>query len=141
MRFFSKLSTLFSQKFFWQTNSVVFNAVFSLFTLFVYNKIFFEKLWDIYPSSTFVSLLILVLFLLMNVACALLFWKHTTKPLAIIFTILNASVFYFLSNIFSTYSESTSFPAFQTMPVLPKQYYSTSPKVLQYFLNSTTVLP
>lgn len=96
MRFFSKLSTLFSQKFFWQTNSVVFNAVFSLFTLFVYNKIFFEKLWDIYPSSTFVSLLILVLFLLMNVACALLFWKHTTKPLAIIFTILNASVFYFM---------------------------------------------
>lgn len=96
MRFFSKNLTLFTKDFWWQIKSYQFNAIFSLFTLFVYNKIFFEKLWQIYPSLLFVSMLTLVLFLLLNAACAILFWPKTTKLLAILFTMLNTSVFYFM---------------------------------------------
>lgn len=96
MHFFSKILTLFTKNFWWQIKSYQFNAVFSLFTLFVYNKIFFEKLWQIYPSLLFVSMLTLVVFLLLNVACALLFWPKTTKFLAILFTVLNTAVFYFM---------------------------------------------
>lgn len=96
MRFFSKILTFFAQDFWWQMKAYKFNAVFSLFTLFAYNKLFFEKLWNVYPSMLFVSLLTLVLFLLLNAACAILFWPKTTKFFAILFTILNACVFYFM---------------------------------------------
>lgn len=96
MRFFSKISSLFAKDFWWQMKSYKFNAIFSLFILFAYNKIFFEKLWEVYPSSIFVSMLTLVLFLLLNAACAILFWPKITKFLAILFTMLNAGVFYFM---------------------------------------------
>ncbi len=96
MRFFSQFITLFTKDYWWQMKAYKFNAVFSLFTLLAYNKIFFEKLWNIYPSPLFVSMLTLVLFLLLNVACAILFWPKTTKFLAILFTMLNAGVFYFM---------------------------------------------
>ena len=96
MRFFSKISSLFAKDFWWQIKSYQFNAIFSLFTLFAYNKLFFEKLWNIYPSLLFVSLLTLVLFLLLNAACALLFWPRMTKFLAIVLTLINGGVFYFM---------------------------------------------
>ena len=96
MRFFSKISSLFAKDFWWQMKSYQFNAIFSLFILFAYNKIFFEKLWEVYPSPLFVSMLALVLFLLLNAACAILFWPKITKFLAILFTILNTAVFYFM---------------------------------------------
>ena len=96
MHFFSNLSAFLRKKYFWKLKTYQFGAIFSLVSLFLYNKIFFEKLWSIYPSALFVSMLTLVLFLLLNLACALLFWKKTTKPVAILFTLLNAAVFYFM---------------------------------------------
>lgn len=96
MRFFSKFLTFFAQDFWWQLKAYKFNAVFSLFTLFAYNKLFFEKLWNVYPSPLFVGMLTLVLFLLLNAACAILFWPKMTKFLAIVLTLINGGVFYFM---------------------------------------------
>lgn len=96
MPFNKKLENLLTKKYFWKVKQLCFNAIFSLLTLVSFNKIFLEKVWAVYPNFLFVSLMFVVLFLLLNVACALLFWKWTLKPLAIIFTLLNALVFYFM---------------------------------------------
>lgn len=76
--------------------SYQYNALYALLTLVLYNPIFFKKVWSIYPSVIFVSLMFVVLFVLLNMACAILFWKHTTKPLSVIFCLINAAVLYFM---------------------------------------------
>lgn len=96
MAVIARLKNLISERYFWKMNSLGFNAFYSLLTLILFNKIFFEKVWAVNPDVLFVSLMAAVLFLLLNVACALLFWRRTAKPLAIIFTFLNAFVFYFM---------------------------------------------
>lgn len=85
-----------TKKYFFELKSYQFGFVYSLITLVLYNKIFLEKVWAVYPSVLFVSLMFAVLLLLMNVCCALLFWKYTVKPLAVLFTLVNAFVFYFM---------------------------------------------
>lgn len=84
------------KKYFFEWELYKFNALFSFLTLVLYNGIFFKKVWSIYPSFLFVSLMFVVLFLLLNLCSSLLFFKRTAKPLAIFFTMLNASVFYFM---------------------------------------------
>ncbi len=96
MTFGEKLKNRLTAKYFWTVKSFYFNAIYSFFSLILFNKIFLDKVWGVYPSYLFVSLMFVVLFLLMNVACALLFWKGTTKILSVIFTLLNAFVFYFM---------------------------------------------
>ena len=85
-----------TKKYFFELKSYQFGFIYSLITLVLYNKIFLEKVWAVYPSVLFVSLMFAVLLLLMNVCCALLFWKYTVKPLAVLFTLVNAFVFYFM---------------------------------------------
>lgn len=96
MQFFTKLKNWWNKKYFFETKLYKFNIIFSLFTLVVYNKIFFEKVWSLYPSVLFVSFLAFVLFLLLNIICSLLFFKYSVKILAILFTLVNAFVFYFM---------------------------------------------
>lgn len=96
MHFFTKLKNWWHKKYFFEIKLYKFNAIFSLLTLILYNKIFFEKVWTIYPSVLFISLMFLVSFLLLNIICSILFFKYTVKSLAIIFTLVNASVFYFM---------------------------------------------
>lgn len=96
MAIIARLKNLVSQRYFWKINSLGFNAFYSFLTLILFNKIYFEKVWLVNSGFLFILLLSVVLFALLNVACALLFWKRTTKPLAIVFTLLNAFVFYFM---------------------------------------------
>lgn len=84
------------KKFFGKLKTYQFNGIYSFISLILFNKIFLSRVWEIYPSLLFTVLMFVVLFLLMNVCCALLFWKYTTKPLAILFTIINSFVFYFM---------------------------------------------
>lgn len=92
----ARLKKLWDEKYFWRLSPLKFNVIYSLLTLILYNKIFFAKFWNVNPGILFVSLMTVVLLALLNVACALLFWKRTAKPLAIVFTLLNAFVFYFM---------------------------------------------
>lgn len=91
-----KLREFLSKKYFFELKSYKFNAVYSLMTLVLYNEIFFKKVWSIYPGVLFISMMVLVSFLLLNIACALLFYKYTAKPAAILFTLVNAAVYYFM---------------------------------------------
>ena len=96
MQLIAKLKKLFEERYFWKINSLAFNAIYSLFTLVLYNKIFMEKVFALSLGSVFVSLMFVVLFLLLNIACSLLFWKKTTKFLAILLLFINAFSFYFM---------------------------------------------
>lgn len=97
MHFLAKLKIFLFQKYFLETSLIKFNFIFSVFTLVMFNKIFLNQVWKVYPSYLFVSMMFIVLLLLMNMACSLLFFKHTAKPLAILFTLLNAFIFYFMN--------------------------------------------
>ena len=96
MSIIAKLKELISERYFWKVNSLRFNAIYSFLTLILFNKIYFEKVWAVNSGFWFILLMSVVLFALLNVACALLFWKRTVKPLAVLFMLVNAFVFYFM---------------------------------------------
>lgn len=91
-----KMKDFLSRKYWFELKSYQFNAIFSFITLILYNEIFLKKVWSIYPSVLFMSMMLLVLFLLLNIACTLLFYRYTLKPLAVLFTLVNAAVYYFM---------------------------------------------
>lgn len=92
MNWFRKLKN----KYFFEMSLPCFGLFYSLLTILLYNRIFFEKVYERYPSSVFVFFTFIVFFLLMNAVCALLFWRYTAKPLAIFFVMANAFVYYFM---------------------------------------------
>ena len=75
----------------------VYSVIFMLCTLLFFNSVFFEKIYQesnlIFTIGTFI-----VLWPLGTVACLLLFYKKSVKPLSFLFLITNASVFYFVKN-------------------------------------------
>lgn len=84
------------KRYFIEMSPTCFGFFYSLLTVLLYNRIFFEKVYERYPSGLFVFFTFVVFFLLMNAACALLFWKYTAKPLAILFVMINSAVYYFM---------------------------------------------
>ncbi len=76
--------------------SVFFNLIYALFTLTVYNGIFLKKIYEITASGWFVLGAAICTFLLLNIACTLLFHPQTVKPMSIFLLILNTFTFYFM---------------------------------------------
>ncbi len=77
--------------------SSAFCWIFSLFTLIAYNYPFFKELSSINPHPLFLTLAFVVLLLMLNLCCSILFWPKTAKPLAIVLILINSGVFYFIS--------------------------------------------
>lgn len=77
--------------------SSVFNLIYSLFILLAYNSLFLKKVYEITSSALFVSFTAICTFLLLNIACLLLFHPKTVKPLSILILLCNAFTFYFMS--------------------------------------------
>ena len=75
-----------------------FNFFFALVTVTLYNRVFFARVSEIYPGwpVTFATACVLVLAL--NIIYNLLFYRRTAKFLAVILTLINALVLYFMIN-------------------------------------------
>ncbi len=76
--------------------SQTFNLIYALFVLLVYNGIFLKKVYEITGSGLFVCGTAICTFLLLNIACTLLFHPKTVKPLSIFLLLLNTFTFYFM---------------------------------------------
>lgn len=85
-----------TKKHYFALSSIKFNFLFSLFMLIAYNFLFIKKLHAIDPSIFFISGATLCVLMIFNACCTILFTKHTTKPLSILFCFLNTFVFYFM---------------------------------------------
>ena len=91
------LKGLFSKTPWIKLSGTKFNLAFSAFLLFAYNLPFAQKLWFIEPSVLFAFCGMLCAFLLFCISTTILFNKYTAKPLAVLLSIINAFVLYFMN--------------------------------------------
>lgn len=77
-------------------SSLNFIIIISLFLFFPYNYIFIGKLRLITGFSLAFFVIIACIWLLFLAAAALTLWKHTARPVAVIFILLNAFCLYFM---------------------------------------------
>lgn len=79
----------------------IYSVLFMLYNLLAFNSVFFEKIYQkggfLFSIGTFV-----VLWIIGTLACLLLFYKRSVKPLSFLFLLLNAGIFYFVKtyNVF-----------------------------------------
>ena len=75
-----------------------FNFFFAIFTVMAYNGVFFRQLWEVRNGWGVRIGTAVVLVLALNIVYNLLFYRRTTKPLAVLLTLINAFVLYFMVN-------------------------------------------
>lgn len=84
------------KKFLFKLDATTFNFLYGLLTLLLYNGVFFKHAADFRSDILFISGLFLSLWLILFIACSILFHGPLRKPLAITLTISNAVAFYFM---------------------------------------------
>ncbi len=75
-----------------------FNLLFAIYTVLAYNGVFFQKLNEIYASTAVIIATALVLIAVLNLLFNLLFYRYTTKVIAVLLTLINGLVLYFMIN-------------------------------------------
>lgn len=83
-------------KYWWTLSSPQFNLIFTLWTLIVYNHLFWKKYAELVPGGNFGFWGIVCLILLLNAGCTILMFKYTSKFLAVLMVMINACAFYFM---------------------------------------------
>ena len=79
-----------------KANNITFNFVYALLTLILYNSVFFEHAAEFRADYLFLSGVFISLWLILFLACNILFLGKLRKPLAIFFVLCNALAFYFV---------------------------------------------
>lgn len=79
-------------------NIEVYSILYMLYTLLVFNGVFFEKIYNLSQSTLFTTGTFLVVWALLTLCGWILFWKRTVKPLSVLFLLVNSGVFYFVKN-------------------------------------------
>lgn len=83
-------------KYWWSLRSYQFNLVFVILTLLVYNPVFWKSYWNLVPGGWFAFWGVVCLILLFNAATSILMFKFSSKLWAIVLTLINASLMYFM---------------------------------------------
>ena len=97
-------------------NIEVYSIIYMLYTLLAFNCVFFSKIQNISQSTLFTIGTFFVLWILLTVCGLILFWKHTVKPLSILFLLINSGVFYFVKNYHAAIDEEMLRNVLQTNP-------------------------
>lgn len=97
-------------------NIEVYSIIYMLYTLLAFNCVFFSKIQNISQSALFTIGTFFVLWILLTVCGLILFWKHTVKPLSILFLLINSGVFYFVKNYHAAIDEEMLRNVLQTNP-------------------------
>ncbi len=97
-------------------NIEVYSILYMLYTLLAFNCVFFSKIQDISQSTLFTTGTFFVLWALLTICGLILFWKHTVKPLSILFLLINSGVFYFVKNYHVAIDEEMLRNVLQTNP-------------------------
>lgn len=97
-------------------NIEVYSIIYMLYTLLAFNYVFFEKIQELSQNTLFTIGTFFVLLALLTVCGLILFWKHTVKPLSILFLLINSGVFYFVKNYHATIDEEMLRNVLQTNP-------------------------
>lgn len=97
-------------------NIEVYSIFYMLYTLLAFNYVFFEKIQELSQSALFTIGTFFVLWILLTVCGLILFWKHTVKPLSILFLLINSGVFYFVKNYHAAIDEEMLRNVLQTNP-------------------------
>ncbi len=80
-----------------QINLAIYSILFMLYDLLAFNYVFFTEIYQTCNHSwLFTFGTFLCLWALGSVACLLLFWRLSVKPLSYLFLLINAGVFYFV---------------------------------------------
>ncbi len=90
------LRKLFHQPFIFKIDSLKFNLLYAGLTLIFYNGVFFKHATVFRSDILFLSGLFISLWMILFVACSILFHGRLRKPLAIFLVICNAIAFYFM---------------------------------------------
>lgn len=97
-------------------NIEVYSIIYMLYTLLAFNYVFFEKIQELSQNTLFTIGTFFVLLALLTVCGLILFWKHTVKPLSILFLLINSGVFYFVKNYHAAIDEEMLRNVLQTNP-------------------------
>lgn len=97
-------------------NIEVYSIIYMLYTLLAFNCVFFSKIQNISQSPLFTIGTFFVLWILLTVCGLILFWKHTVKPLSVLFLLINSGVFYFVKNYHIAIDEEMLRNVLQTNP-------------------------
>lgn len=97
-------------------NIEVYSIIYMLYTLLAFNYVFFEKIQELSQNTLFTIGTFFVLLALLTVCGLILFWKHTVKPLSILFLLINSGVFYFVKNYHIAVDEEMLRNVLQTNP-------------------------
>jgi len=88
--------------------------MFMLYNLLAFNTVFFEKVAAVGMGNSFNAGTFIVIWTLGSLACLLLFWPLTVKPLSCLFLLINSSVFYFIKTYNVSIDEEMLINALQT---------------------------
>lgn len=92
----TQLTSWFKSRFWFNLPLPVFNLIYAVATVILYNGMFFKYVRDYNPSWLFLSCVFIGLTTVFFLAASFLFHGRMAKPLAITFAILNAIIFYFM---------------------------------------------
>lgn len=91
-----KLFNFLNKPFIFTLDSIKFNLLYAGLTLILYNGVFFKHAAEFREDIWFMSGLFLSLWMILFLACSILFHGRLRKPLAIFLVICNALAFYFM---------------------------------------------
>ena len=80
----------------YRINMVLYSILFMLYNLLAYNYVFFAEIYKFSNSVLWEIGTFLTVWALGSVACLLLFWRCSVKPLSYLFLLINSGVFYFV---------------------------------------------
>ena len=77
-------------------NIAIYGILFMLYNLLAFNGVFFAEIHKLSGSVLWVVGTFLTVWALGSMACLLLFWRYSVKPLSYLFLLINSGVFYFV---------------------------------------------